>query len=78
MLRTTTVTFPELTQIAATRVMLGVGVGLLLSDYLRPEHRRPAGWTLFAVGVLSTIPLAAMAISRSGGQAHPFIDEAAR
>jgi hypothetical protein len=38
--------------------MLGAGVALLLSDKLAPEQRRAIGWTLVAVGVLTTFPLA--------------------
>jgi hypothetical protein len=52
------VTIPEIGLIAATRAMLGAGVALLLSDKLTPEQRRAVGWTLVAVGVLTTFPLA--------------------
>jgi hypothetical protein len=52
------VTIPEIGLIAVTRVMLGAGVGLLLSDKLAAEQRRAVGWTLVAVGVLTTFPLA--------------------
>jgi len=45
--------------IAGTRAALGAGVGLLLGERLNPEQRRAVGWTLFAVGVISTIPLVA-------------------
>jgi len=46
--------------LAGTRGALGAGVGLLLSDKLSEEQRKNFGWTLVAVGVLTTIPLAAM------------------
>ena len=49
--------FPEIGVIAATRGLAGAGVGLLLSDRLGRQQRRALGWTLFAVGVASTIPL---------------------
>ena len=52
------VTVPEVGLIAITRAMLGAGIGLLLADKLAPEHRRAIGWTLVAVGVITTIPLA--------------------
>jgi hypothetical protein len=55
----TTITVPEVALLAGTRVALGAGVGLLLSNCLREEHRRPVGWTLIIVGLLTTIPLAA-------------------
>lgn len=53
------VTLPEVGLIAVTRVMLGAGIGLLLSDKFAPEQRRAIGWTLVAVGVITTIPIAA-------------------
>ena len=51
------VTIPEVMLIAGTRVALGVGLGLLISDWLNKDHRQAAGWALLGVGVLSTIPL---------------------
>jgi hypothetical protein len=50
-------TIPELLLIAGTRVALGVGVGLLISEKLTGDQRRAAGITLFAVGALTTVPL---------------------
>ena len=52
-------TLPEIGLLAATRAAGGAGLGLLLADRLKPEQRRAVGWTLFAIGVLTTIPLAA-------------------
>lgn len=52
------VTVPEVGLIAITRAMLGAGIGLLLSDKLAPEQRRVIGWTLVAIGVVTTVPLA--------------------
>jgi hypothetical protein len=37
--------------------MLGAGIALLLSEKLTDEQRRAIGWTLVAVGALTTIPL---------------------
>jgi hypothetical protein len=31
----------------------------LFGDRMKPEQRRTVGWTLLAIGILSTIPLAA-------------------
>ena len=59
-----TLTLPELGLIAGTRVALGVGIGLLVADRLGRDQRRAAGWSLLAVGVLSTIPLAANVLFR--------------
>jgi hypothetical protein len=52
------VKLPTIGLIAGTRVALGIGIGLLLADQLTPEQRRAAGWTLLALGALTTIPLA--------------------
>jgi hypothetical protein len=50
-------TIPEIMLIGGTRVALGVGLGLLISDRLNEDQRKGAGWALLAVGVLSTIPI---------------------
>jgi len=64
-----TVTLPELGLIAGTRVALGAGIGLLLADRLNDDQRRAAGWTLLAVGALSTVPLAANILPRHDSHA---------
>jgi len=64
MLRTT-ITLPEIALIAGTRALLGAGLGLLIADHLRAEHRRPVGWTLLIVGALTTIPLVAQVLAGS-------------
>jgi hypothetical protein len=51
------VTIPEIMLFAGTRVALGIGLGLLISDRLNEDQRQAAGWALLAVGVLTTIPL---------------------
>ena len=53
-----TLTVPDLILIAATRVALGAGIGLVLSERLNPDQRKAAGWSLLAVGIATTIPLA--------------------
>jgi hypothetical protein len=50
-------TIPEIMLVAGTRVALGIGVGLLVADRLNKDQRKAAGWTLLAVGVMTTIPL---------------------
>jgi hypothetical protein len=52
------VTLPEIVLIAATRGMLGLGAGLLISERLARDRRKAVGWSLLTVGALSTIPLA--------------------
>jgi len=43
--------------IAGTRVALGIGLGLLISDRLNEDQRKAAGWALIGVGVMTTIPI---------------------
>jgi hypothetical protein len=43
--------------IAGTRVALGIGLGLLISDRLNEDQRKAAGWALLGVGVMTTIPI---------------------
>ena len=56
-MRRTSLSIPEIALIAGTRGMLGAGVGLLVADRLSSEQRRAVGWTLFAIGALTTIPI---------------------
>jgi CBS domain-containing protein len=65
----TELSLPELGTIVGTRGMLGMGLGLLLANRLGDERRKGAGWTLAAIGVLSTIPLAWMVFNRRTGRA---------
>jgi hypothetical protein len=66
------VTLPELALIAGTRAALGAGIGLLLADRLNDEQRRAVGWTLLAVGAITTIPLAAEVVFRGNQSAAPM------
>jgi hypothetical protein len=59
-----TVTLPELGMIAGTRAALGAGIALLLGDRLDRKPKRAVGWTLFAVGALTTLPLLAGVLHR--------------
>jgi len=52
---------PTLGFIVVTRAMLGVGVGLLLSERIPAEKRRAVAVTLLAVGAATTVP-AVMAV----------------
>ena len=60
-------TVPKVAAIAGTRAALGAGIALLLSDHLEPQQRRSLGWTLFMVGVVSTVPLVAEVLSKALG-----------
>jgi len=53
-----TLTMAEIILIAGTRVVLGVGIGLLLAGRLNKDQRKAAGLALARVGGLTTIPLA--------------------
>ncbi len=64
-MRETRLTLPEISLIAGTRVALGAGAGLLLSEKLAAEKRRAVGWTLLLVGIVTTFPLAINVICRS-------------
>jgi hypothetical protein len=58
------ISLPELGMVAATRGALGFGLGLLLADRWPAEERRSIGWTLFVVGLVSTLPLALEILGR--------------
>ena len=62
--RRATVPLPELGLIAATRAMLGAGIALLLAGRIAPRRRRAVGWTLAAIGVLTTPALIRDAFGR--------------
>lgn len=51
-------TIADIILIAGTRVVLGAGIGLLLSTRLNNDQRKAAGLALALVGGLTTIPLA--------------------
>ena len=57
-------TIPEIALIAGTRAAGGAGLALLLGDRLTPERRRAVGWTLLAVGLITTIPLVAEVLGK--------------
>ena len=57
-MRTVNLSIPKLAFVAATRGMLGAGIGLLTSQRLNRRRRRTVGRTLLTIGILTTIPLA--------------------
>lgn len=59
-------TMPEVAALAATRVALGSGLGLLLADRIDVKQRRVVGWVLFLVGAVTTVPLAKRVLERRG------------
>jgi hypothetical protein len=64
-MKRTNLTVPEVILLVGTRVALGIGVGLLISEKLDRSARRAAGVALLAVGVITTFPLAAEVLSRT-------------
>jgi hypothetical protein len=56
-MRERNLTIPEIMLIAGTRIALGAGIGLLVSNKLNGDQRRGAGWGLFLVGAATTVPL---------------------
>jgi len=68
--------WPTLVAVAATRGMMGVGAGILLAPRIERTRRRTVGLALFALGLASTIPLAARVLgSRSGARPAPDLKE---
>lgn len=57
-MRARSASFPEMALIAGTRGLLGLGIGLLVSEHFRNRRLRTVGWSLVAIGALSTIPIA--------------------
>jgi len=53
----TPLAIPEIAIIAGTRAVLGAGIGLLLADRLNADQRKAVGWTLVAVGAITTVPI---------------------
>ena len=71
---TRTVNLPTLMLVAATRGMLGAGIGMLVADRLG-DRRLRIGRTLLAIGALSTIPLL-LHVFRRGDSSDEYIDVA--
>ena len=70
-MRKSTLTIPEIVLIGGTRAALGAGLALLLGDRLKPKQRRAVGWTLFLVGVATTLPLALDVLSKQPREQLP-------
>ena len=66
------VNFPTFGFVVMTRAMLGMGIGLLLSERLSAEQRRAVGLALVLVGAATTVP-AALAVF--GARSPRAIDE---
>jgi len=64
-MKKTELALPEIALIAGTRGVLGAGIGLLLADKLNNDQRRAAGWAMFLIGAVSTIPLVLNIVSKA-------------
>jgi hypothetical protein len=69
-MRERTFSIPELALLAGTRVALGIGIGMLLSGKFNRDVRKGAGWSLIALGALTTIPIMAGAVHRTSDRFH--------
>lgn len=55
---------PTLATLAATRGMLGAGIGMLAARRLRERRRKQLAWTLVGLGAASTVPLGYLVFRR--------------
>lgn len=62
---------PETAFVAVTRGMAGAGIGLLVSEFIPRDIRRGVGWSLLAIGALTTIPIAIALFGPSGRARQP-------
>ena len=74
-MKETRISLPELFLVASTRAILGVGAGLLLSDRLSDDKRKAAGWALFLVGAITTVPLALEVFGGRISDSHERLSE---
>ena len=58
-------TIADIILIAGTRIVLGAGIGLLLSSRFNDDQRKAAGLVFALVGGLTTIPLAIGVIGKT-------------
>jgi hypothetical protein len=56
-MREKNLTIPEIGFIAVTRVVLGIGIGLLLAPGLSRGQRKFAGSALLGMGAVTTVPI---------------------
>ena len=53
-MREAELTLSEIGLIAVTRGMLGAGIALLLGELIPENQRKTVGWTLAAIGAITT------------------------
>lgn len=69
-MRQASLPLPEIAALAATRGMIGAGIGLLVANKIRPRRRIRVGLPLLIIGALSTIPFAIDIFRKA--KANPF------
>ena len=72
-MREISLTVPEIGLMAGTRVALGVGIGLLLSNRLNKDERKAAGLALMSVGILTTVPLIMSVLGKRRSAEKPVV-----
>jgi hypothetical protein len=77
-MKTRPISMPEIGLVAGTRFALGAGVGLLLADWLNHGQRRAVGWTLAALGALTTVPLVMEIIGKPARDELPPPEDTSR
>ena len=65
-------TIPQIAAIASTRVALGAGIGLLLSQRIARRRRKATGLALLSIGILTTIPIVAGILGKGPLAKKPF------
>ena len=65
-MQTVNVPAPLLGALAGTRSLLGIGIGLLLSEKLAKRPRHVLGFVLVGIGIASSIPLGIQLYRRRG------------
>jgi hypothetical protein len=63
-MKATCISIPELALIAGTRAAFGAGIALIFGERLTKDQKKAVGWTLFLVGVVTTVPILADVIGK--------------
>ena len=61
-MKTLVLNLPMFAFVVATRAMLGVGIGLLLSERMPSNRRRAIGLALVSLGAATTVPAIAFVL----------------
>lgn len=72
-MRQTTLTTPDIGFIAATRVVLGIGIGLLVSGGLNRDLRKAVGLGLLGAGAVTTIPILLRVFRKQCDEVTPIV-----